>query len=353
MTLIGGASYAAAVSTPAPPFDLSQILQGFYVVPALTLLGELGAADKWMNGEAVNLDALIAERKLDRSIVLASADYLRWQGYLERKDGTFAPTEQGKALFGVWALVMIHYAYSPLMSELLPLARAEKTYGHGKDVYREMYFDTKGSGLTGMRGGRFQRLVDYLIKHDHRCLLDFGCGDATFLAWAAEHHPGLQVIGVDQSEVSLSNARRTFEARGLSARARFRQGDLGQPEALVQWPEMREVDIATVWFILHELTFESHDPAVRFLELFRKHFRGVKLAVTEVYRLSDADQRAYAHRGIAEMTLVHDLSRQNMLTRDQWLAIYRRAGFKVEHELPHLTKPGASPAMETIILAPS
>jgi release factor glutamine methyltransferase len=58
-------------------------------------------------------------------------------------------------------------------------------------------------------------------------ILDLGTGPGTLLLAALDQWPGASGVGVDRSEVALGYARRNAERLGLSARARFLQGDWG------------------------------------------------------------------------------------------------------------------------------
>lgn len=333
------------------PLLLSRVIEGFYVVPALVLFGETGVADRWVAGEKFSLPDYCREHRLNPEVMGHMANYLAYVGILQRGDGgVYTPTESGKTILSLWAAVMVQYAYTPMMANIIPLARNEKQYGFGKDVYRDMHFDSRGSGLSGQRGGRFQKIIDYLLREKLRCLLDFGCGDGTFLAIACERIPGLKAVGIDQSTVSLDEARKNFAARGLDGRGVFVEGDLMRPGEIVAWDALREVDVASVWFILHELTYHSVEPAAEFLLQYKKHFAGVKLAVAEIYRLPDADLHRYDDRGMPEITLFHDLSRQKLLPREEWLRLYERVGLRVVDSVPLLERPNAQPAMEALIL---
>ncbi len=67
-------------------------------------------------------------------------------------------------------------------------------------------------------------VLDAYAFDRHRCLLDVGGGDGTFLAAAAARAPHLQMVLFDLPAVA-ERARARFEAEGLSGRARAVGGD--------------------------------------------------------------------------------------------------------------------------------
>ncbi|MBK7863742.1 MAG: methyltransferase domain-containing protein [Archangiaceae bacterium] len=329
--------------------DLRLVLHGAFAVPALSLFGELGFADRWVRGETLDVQAIATERGLDGHRLAALTDYFVRYGYLERKGAAYAATPLGRELLAVWPAGMIFHAYGPLLADLIPVVRKEKQYGYGKEVTRDIALDTKASGRMGIAWGLFQRVVGYLVQHRHTHLLDFGCGDGTFLEYAASQFPDLSVVGVDQSATAVANARKRFADAGLGGRAAVFQGDLAEATAFLDDPKVREADVATVFYILHEIAHHGLDTVRTFLRQYRQRLGHVKLAVTEYYRPADDAWPSYMDRGIPEVVLYHDLSNQRLLHRDEWLQLYESEGFKV---LDHLEaqQPGVPATVGTAIL---
>lgn len=67
-------------------------------------------------------------------------------------------------------------------------------------------------------------ILDACPLHRHRCLLDVGGGDGTFLLAAAERAPGLRMVLFDLPPVA-ERARARFAAAGIADRARAVGGD--------------------------------------------------------------------------------------------------------------------------------
>ena len=334
-----------------PTPGITALLHGFYAVPGITFLAEVGLVAEWLSGKPVDVPAFCREHGLDSDLVRTWCEYFRLYGYLEQAggDGSYAATQNGSTILVRWPQAMLNYAYHPMMGDLIALARGEKQYGYGKDVYRNMYFDAKGAGGLGAMLS-FGQIADYLEDKGHTCLLDLGCGDGTFLVTACKRIPGLRALGLDQSEIAVAEAEKNFARHGLAGRGQFVQGDIMTPDEAFANPLLQQAQVATIMQILQEITGESTEPVERFLASFRRHLPGVALAVTEFYRLTPEELKGYLATGVAESALHHDLSDQNLLRRDQWLALYEQAGFRVADSIMHLQAPGFPPVIETLVL---
>jgi ubiquinone/menaquinone biosynthesis C-methylase UbiE len=334
----------------ATTFQRSQLFHGFYAVPAITMFAELGVVRRWLDGETVDLRSMCERDNLDPDVVMSLANYFVLYDYLVEQADGYVSTELGKAAFQTWNSGMIHFAYSSLNSNIISLARKEKTYGYGKEVYRDLYYDTKGSGSLGT-DRYFKPIVDYLKRLQMTRLADFGCGNGTFLGYAASTFPSLRVVGIDQSAEILKVAQTNLENAGVADRAQFVQGDLMRPTDFASHEAMRGVDIATISFILHEITYDGTDLVVQFLRTYKEAFGKSKLAVTELYRQRESDFRKNSfkmHSGAPESILNHDLSKQKVLYREQWLEIYELAGFRIVESLQQI--PPGEPMIETLVV---
>ncbi len=92
-------------------------------------------------------------------------------------------------------------------------------------------------------------VLDAYPLERHRCLLDVGGGDGTFLATAARRHPQLEVVLFDLPAVAARAARR-FESLGLGERARAVGGDFHHD------PLPRGADVISLVRVIHD-----HDDA--------------------------------------------------------------------------------------------
>lgn len=104
-------------------------------------------------------------------------------------------------------------------------------------------------GYTALMSDSLSLLADdvldaYSLK-DHRCLLDVGGGDGTFLISAAKRWPHLRVILFDLPAVA-ERARARFEREGLSGRATAVGGDV------MRDPLPEGADVISLVRVLHD-----------------------------------------------------------------------------------------------------
>jgi phenylpyruvate C(3)-methyltransferase len=308
----------------------NSITHGFTMVYLVTVFEEIGAIARWCAGEAVDLAELAERQELELKMLKSSADYLTVYGYLERHEpSTYTATAQGAEVFGEWFYAFGAQSYAPLMENLLPLVRGEMSYGFGKDTYRNLYLNTKASGaLSGKLV--FPTIAAYLKRHDYKHLVDIGCGDGTFLELACRDFEGLQVAGVDQSSKVLHIARSRIAKAGFQDRATFLVGDLFRPREFASHPAVARADVATVFYILHEITANGTHALMEFLRVWRDTFGTEKLLmVTEIYRPRWDEMEKYRELRTLEVLLYHDLSGQGVLERGEWLAAYEQAGYEI------------------------
>jgi demethylspheroidene O-methyltransferase len=88
-------------------------------------------------------------------------------------------------------------------------------------------------------------ILDAYPLHKHRCLLDVGGGDGTFLLEAAKRYAQLQLMLFDLPTVAQRASRR-FEDLGLSARARAIGGDFFKNEL------PRGADVVSLVRVVHD-----------------------------------------------------------------------------------------------------
>jgi len=326
-------------------------MHGHTLVYLVTFFDEIGVVGRWRAGDAVDLGEVAAQQHLKPAMVTSAADYMTAYGYLRRvADTTYEVTARGKEILEEWFYALGAQSYAPLLGNMLPIARGEKTYGFGKDVNRDLYLNTKASG--GLSGRLvFPAVLEYLEKHRYGCLLDLGCGDGTFLELACRGFRDLEVVGLDQSPEVIEIARAKLAAAGFGARSSFVVGDLFQPEQFADHPGVKRAQIATIFYILHEITAAGIEPLLHFLRVWKTAFGSEKpLMVTEIYRPPRDELESFQGRGTLEILLYHDLSGQGVMPREQWYAAYETAGYEIADRI-QFADPRRSHA-ETLIVRP-
>ncbi len=172
--------------------------------------------------------------------------------------------ELGAAMLGnpgIAAMVEHHgMAYADLRDPVA-LLRGEAGRRDLKDYWAYVGIDAPASAQDQAVGGYSDLMADsqHLIAGDvldayalkgHRCLLDIGGGDGTFLVSVAKRWPHLRVILFDLPAVA-ERARARFQREGLADRATAVGGDV------LRDPLPEGADIVSLVRVLHD-----HDDAV-------------------------------------------------------------------------------------------
>jgi demethylspheroidene O-methyltransferase len=235
-------------------FVYSQIL---YACVRLGLFDVLAAGPQTQAAiaEALNLTADSAQLLLDAAVSLDLAD--------RRHGGRFGLGSLGAALVGnpaVGAMIAHHRLLYSDLDDPVSLLRGERN-----NTRLAKYWAYAGSKaparLSRARTADYTALMansqplvageilDAYPLEAHRCLLDVGGGDGSFLAEAMRRHPQLEVILFDLPAVA-ARAMERFDKSGSAARATAVGGDF------LMDPLPRGADVLSLVRVVHD-----HDDA--------------------------------------------------------------------------------------------
>lgn len=171
----------------------------------------------------------------------------------------YALGELGAAMVGnpgIAAMVEHHSMVYADLADPVALLRGEpkKTalsdyWAYAVNPEAALVDDQSIDGYTALMSDSLGLIADdvldaYALK-EHRCLLDVGGGDGTFLVAAAKRWPHLQVMLFDLPAVA-ERARARFEREGLAGRARAIGGDL------MRDPLPEGADVVSLVRVLHD-----------------------------------------------------------------------------------------------------
>jgi len=300
-----------------------QILTGFYTTRTLQALFNVGFFDELEKRGRLDLAVFAEERRLDLPILKSLADSLYALKILDRRGREYFLAAKGRLLTEFargWFIGT--YGYEGVFHNLEALLRREKEYG--KEVKRLPEPIARGSAeMEAMI--YFPLAIDIIAKNKYKRVLDLGCGEGTFLRALCERLPDVQGLGMDLSPESIGAARERAERARLKERLSFVVDDVAAGNGSTPGPG--KIDVATIFFVLHEILYRGEDVAIEFLKGFQRRFPGVPLIVFEVLRPSVEQMRRKPGMAI-HYALQHDLSHQTLVSGDKWKQLFKDAGFQ-------------------------
>jgi 2-ketoarginine methyltransferase len=213
------------------------------------------------------------------------------------------------------------YGYEEVFHSLEPLLRREKAYG--KEIRRRSDFIARGSGEME-RWMYFPLAIDYVRHEGFEKVLDLGCGDAAFLVDLCESLRGVTGYGMDISQEAVAEGRERVRRAGLQDRIDLFVADISQLEKAPD--HVQGIEVATTFFVLHEVLFAGDDVVIGLLESFRTLFPDVPLMVFEVIRPTPQQMRKRPGMAV-QYILQHDLTNQKLVTSEKWREMFKMAGF--------------------------
>jgi 2-ketoarginine methyltransferase len=286
----------------------------------------IGVFDVMQERSRIHLKRFAEDRDLDFPILEAVCDYMTLMGVFKKEGEHYLLDKRGEFfvsyLLGWFDLV---HGYEETLHYLEDLITKKRVYG--QDLYRRPEHVARGSGEAS-KLLYFPIMIDLVRSRGYKKVLDLGCGDGTFLIELCRKAGQMNGMGVDIAEEAIESGVKKIHRCGVSDRIRLTQGDVLKLDELPQ--DFRDVDAATVFFVLHEFLSHSEDKLIELLKNFRRHVKGADLLVCEAV-WHDLDELPSRPGPIAEYQFFHCLSGQKVVRREVWRDLFRAAGFgKVE-----------------------
>lgn len=300
----------------------TELIRGHVATNAMHALLNIGLIDEMLTKQSVDLREFAESRNLDPDLLRPVCDALSSMRILSREGASYRLDDKGRLLVDVFRGWMeVSYGYAEIFHNLEPVLRRQKVYG--RDFYRKSDFVARGSGE--MEDKLFFPLAcEMIAAKGYRRVLDLGCGDGTFLRSLCSRNSEVMCYGIDIAPEAVDLGNRLSRQAGLADRVVLHAADIQDVQEMPE--ELKSVQVATIFFVLHEILYHGEDRLIEFLTAFRRKFPGVPLIAFEAIRPSYEQMRS--RPGVAiYYFLYHDLSHQKPVSREKWRELFRAAGW--------------------------
>ena len=298
------------------------LIRGYFATPTLIALLNVGFFDALAGEREVDIKAFAKEQGLEPAVLQALCDYLYAMQVLDRNGRGYKLARNGRLLVDmVSGSLYSAGAYAPVFCNLEDMLRGTKRYG--EDVRRDPALAARGSGDAG-KLFMFPMVSDLLHKRGITGVLDLGCGDAAFLIGLCKANPAITAYGIDISPEAIEDGKRNAATAGLQDRIHLYAEDMFKLQSIAG--ELDGVGAATSFFVMHEFLACGDERILDFFKSYREALPGVPLIVCESARHTP-EQLRKRPGPLMDFQLVHDLSGQRPVSREEWRAIFGKAGF--------------------------
>lgn len=315
------------------------LVRGYAATTCFWSLLNVGFWDELAAAGQLNVADYCERNGFDRHVLESVCSYLDGIRLVDfdEKAGVVRPTGRSEELLaeprGLFELL---YAYEPVFVELEAMLRGQKKYG--PDVRRRTRWVGLGSGRL-CRQLPYPVMIDMVVRHGRKHVLDLGCGDGAFLMELAGRSPAVRGLGIDVDPPVVQLANEQIEARGLSSRLRATVADMFELAAAcsaagpgpLSTRQREEVDCLTACDTFHEYLWTGDERVVELLKGLKAAFPAAIMVVGEFCKQSHASLRKRP-TAFLEHHLFHQLTNQRIESADRWREIFHRAGLNVREE---------------------
>lgn len=302
-------------------------LRGYFTTHVVQVLLSTGFFEEMTRAGHVQPAAFAAQRGLDPDILATCCESLYAARILERHDQAFTLSRRGRILIEVgrgWFVGV--YGYRAVYANLEAMLRGTRQYG--QEIHRDPVAVARGS-CEAESWVHFPLALKAIRRAGHQRVLDLGCGDGTFLTMLCEACPSCVGYGIDHHPSVVKEARQRVLQAGCGDRVEIAEADLRRLGTLP--PAFREVDLVTIFLVLHEMLWTGEEEVVQTLKQMRHDLPSVPILIVEIIRPSVEAMRRRPGM-MVQYLIQHELSRQKLIRRDQWRNLFTAAGFGAVEE---------------------
>ena len=272
------------------------------------------------------------ELKLDESVLKWLLNHLVGRGVLRMAGDGLALTERGAAISSALVRGTLNLylgGYGALLSELGPLLRKQQLVSDPALVRSQYHTGVGSEQMTCVNV--VPAVLQTLARKGFRNVVDLGCGAGGFLIQLAHIEPAIRGLGIDMSKDAIEEARNNARRFHIEDRLGFVQAEIGPHPLPVEPHVLKEVEVITAMYLLHEFGRDGDDQIVEVFRQIRKALPGRLLLFVECF---PADAQTLARIPPATFSqldylLIHPLSGQGVpLPPARWKTIVEKAGMK-------------------------
>jgi SAM-dependent methyltransferase len=320
-----------------PREEIIALLRGQVAGPVISCLGELGWLQRMTEGP---FDHQSFSEPIDSKVFGSVMTYLKALDLLEPEEGSsFSATALGRSVFRRYGAFCILNSYERYMQSLrgmlIPDSSGCPQVNRKRNVIGSGALHDKKFFLPALK-----------LLSDTPCgfIADIGCGDGSFLSHGIERFPQAGVLGVDLSPVAVEETLKRLRDHFSHVIA---SGVVSDGADVESWsrhvPRKCEggPPLISLWFLVHEISRNDPRTVIDFFGRVREHCPDATVLMGEITRMPApvlAQNRTTSV--MPELTLLHDLSRQGLLSWDTWQDIVEQIPYRKTSEVTFDVIPG-------------
>jgi SAM-dependent methyltransferase len=299
--------------------------RGFFVSSCIGALLKTSFFEELLRNGRMDLIDFCRKNNYDMYFLKAICDYLVSLNLLDLDGNIYKMKKSFRITHCIGGYQFIN-AYYSVFENLANLLSKQKQYG--VEVNRDIKYVTLGSAET-------EKIIPYpyakrfIEKYKCNSVFDLGCGNGEFLIYLSDILSE-RSYGVDISNTAVQEAINNMAKHHLSDRIHIFQSDIMKLSDEIKM----KTDAVTLLYILHELVERDNGAGeiIKLLKSLRTSFPDSKLIVLEACKYGTTFLRK-TKSFLVEHHLFHLVSKQTLLTFEDWRNIFLKSGYRILEEI--------------------
>ena len=274
-----------------------------------------------------NVRAACQVARVDPVVAQAIVDFLVVEGLLKEEPGRLYLSTSGRGCLSNGGLFrLLVGGYGPLWRGLAGLLVGTEPTGG-----RDLTLVAEGSGMLAASDALPLSRRLWPRGRSPQRLLDVGFGDGSMLIALASEFGLTSSLGIEPADELVDLARSRFKME--EGEVCFRLADGLDVTALAF-----ATAVIICAFVLQEMAAQTGRlPLIKALAAMARRWPDADLIVIEVMRplSTEMASTSFGRDYYAPYALVHALTRQELLSHEEWMGVFDDAGYRLEQELIH------------------